>query len=79
MTTRQFRMAPITRYTAEELDRAIADLEQRGFRCKRRGVVSHDRKFLDRKYSSNRPYYQEVGGETAVKHWAVMERVTPHD
>ncbi|MFJ7647282.1 hypothetical protein ACIQ1H_07025 [Lysinibacillus sp. NPDC097279] len=56
-----FRLPPIQRKNNKELDIAIADLEARGFRLVRRGILNEK--------------LQTIKNPTYHKVWAIMEKL----
>lgn len=61
---------PIKRYTQEELDKAIADLEKRGFKCVKRWVEHKGCK----KFSQAKDGFNYKGNEDNFYHYAVMKK-----
>ncbi|MCK1996822.1 hypothetical protein MPH47_06200 [Psychrobacillus psychrodurans] len=63
----------IQRRNDEELNQAIADLEERGFKLKSRGSRSEERKNFDyREKRGNKLHFTD--SETHSRCWAIMQR-----
>lgn len=70
----KFRIPPIRRKDNEELDRAISDLEKRGFYVVSRGETAKEVKDFHYKDNRIKKYsYSDTTRYTGV--WAIMEKI----
>ncbi|TCN00897.1 hypothetical protein EV294_101347 [Paenibacillus sp. BK033] len=77
-TDKILRPVTIRRMNEAELNRAITDLEKRGYELINQGKTSIDRMELKYRQSSRHPY-KYAGKTHDVQCWAVLKKVNPDD